>query len=132
MAGQEWLDDYMKNLREDELQKVIVEENFRKNFRFADDKLLKSQGTVRIPVTLRFTQHSLRLDIVASKVPLLISVSSMKDVKMVLYAQTGTVPADGVDCRANYNSNTSQYPCIAQARRPGLGCAGNVPSYCRP
>ena len=83
VSGQQWLDDYLSNLCDEELA-MVREEKSSCTFTFGDGETYRSTRRVIFPCWIGGVRSELSTDVVECNLPLLISKQSMKKGKMVL------------------------------------------------
>ena len=83
VSGQQWLDDYLSNLCDEELA-MVREEKSSCTFTFGDGETYRSTRRVIFPCWIGVVRSELSTDVVECNLPLLISKQSMKKGKMVL------------------------------------------------
>jgi hypothetical protein len=83
VCGQTWLDCYLDGLDEQDKSKVEYTEG-EKMFRFGGGKQLESNGVYHIPAMLAGRTVTIRTDVVASEIPLLLSKDAMKRARVKL------------------------------------------------
>ena len=83
VSGQQWLDDYLNNLCNEELA-MVREEKSNSTVTFGDGVTYRSIKRVVFPCWIGGMRSELSTDVVECNLPLLISKQSMKRGKMVL------------------------------------------------
>jgi transposase InsO family protein len=83
VCGQQWLDNCMSILDEDQKSQVKSKPSERV-FRFGDGQQVTSVCQVTIPATIGNTKCNIETDVVDSKLPLLLSKNALKKAKTVL------------------------------------------------
>ena len=79
----QWLDDYISELPQSELQKVSDKQSARP-FRFGDGKVVHATRKVIIPVKIGQTKCKIETEVVPADIPMLLSKTSLKRASAVL------------------------------------------------
>ena len=96
VCGEEWLRVYIEALPPD-LKKLVrgpIESN--RQFMFGNQGTLKSAATYHIPIIVAGKLKMLEIDCIKSDIPLLISMTAMKELDMVLDLKNDRVTVDNV------------------------------------
>ena len=73
VSGEEWMNEYIENLNEEDKKEVLCCETERKSlFRFGDGVESKSIKTVNIPIVIGSKRMLLEVAVVKNNIPLLI------------------------------------------------------------
>ena len=83
VCGRSWMEDYVAGLPQNDAQLVIREEGWR-TFRFGGGEKLKSLAQVTIPAYIGEQPVSIKVDVVESDLPLLISLKTQKRAGTIL------------------------------------------------
>ena len=94
VCGIEWLEIYLKALTPELREKVKGPIPSKKQFMFGNQGTLTSAATYHIPIKIGGHLKMLEIDCIKSDIPLLISMSAMKDLKMVLDLKHDQVTVD--------------------------------------
>ena len=104
VAGKKWLNIYLDALPED--MKVKVQGPFKggKTFLFGNEGKLKSTEVYKIPIKVAGMIHIVKVDIIASDIPLLLSKDEMKNLGMVLDMKNDAAYINGAPLKVNTTS----------------------------
>ena len=95
VAGKDWLDIYLAALTVDMKNKVEGPTQSNRQFMFGNQGTLKSAATYRIPIKVGGKLKMLEIDCIQSDIPLLISMSAMRELGMVLDLKKDKITIDG-------------------------------------
>lgn len=85
VCGEEWQDTYIGKLTPDEERKLqMTEVHISKTFKFGDGKIVNSTKRINIPVKIGQNKCHIETEFVPSKIPLLLSKTSMKRAGIVI------------------------------------------------
>lgn len=104
VCGQAWFDCYVDSLSSEERRQVIEEEG-RKTFKFGGGEKLKSLGCFFLPAHLAGKKVTIKTDVVASNLPLLLSKEAMKKAKVKLNLIDDTAEILGKEICLNHTSS---------------------------
>ena len=104
VCGQAWFDCYVDSLSSEERRQVIEEEG-RKTFKFGGGEKLKSLGCFFLPAHLAGKKVTIKTDVVASNLPLLLSKEAMKKAKVKLNLIDDTAEILGKEVCLNHTSS---------------------------
>ena len=104
VCGKRWLQEYVDSLSEHDRSTVFSEPSQNK-FKFGAGGTIPSGGSYVIPIYLDGERHRLRVEVVESELPLLLSLGSMKDMGGVLDLPRGKATFFGKEFTLNYTSS---------------------------
>ena len=78
VAGQSWLDMYLEELDEENLALVEGPMESSRTFGFGNNGTLTASKSYKIPVNIAGKETKVKLDIISSDIPLLLSMSAME------------------------------------------------------
>ena len=110
VTGTSWLDDYISLLNDTDRRAVVVFPGVRV-FQFGGGTRLKSLGEYKLPAYVVGKRVMIRTDVVDSDIPMLLSKSAMKDMKVTMYYETDI--ADILGKRVVLNCTSSGHYCIS-------------------
>lgn len=85
MCGEKWLDSYVNDLTEEQVNKIMKTENPSCTpFRFGDVNLVYSTRKVMLPAKIGQTKCHIETEVVKTNIPLLLSKTSLKKAGAVL------------------------------------------------
>lgn len=104
VAGRNWLNIYLKSLPQD--YKHLVEGPFagEKWFQFGNQGVLKSTARYNLPAKLGSTPVTIKVEIIESDIPLLLSKESMKKAGMIIHLSEDTAVVFGQKLNLNTTS----------------------------
>ncbi len=102
VCSRKWIDKYIENLSDFDKQSVVFRES-ENRFKFGAGDALQSEGVYRIPIYISNRRVLLETDVVASHIPLLISLPSMKK----LGVSINTVSDEAIILGKKVNLNTT-------------------------
>ena len=96
VCGKEWLDIYLKALTPELKQMVQGPLPSEKQFMFGNQGKLKSSATYKIPIKVGGKLKMLEIDAIQSDIPLLISMTAMKEMGMILDLKNDRITVDDI------------------------------------
>lgn len=127
VCGTDWMQDYLASLGPEDRDKVVREEGTR-TFSLGGEVRLKSKSTFKIPAMIVGREVLIKTDVVNSKIPLLLSKSSMKKAGVKLDLKNDTAEIFGVNVALNETSSGHYYIPIhkvIKAKKKGLSIVGH-------
>ena len=103
VCGEMWLASYLETLTSVEKESVKIEQS-TSVFKFGDGKRMKSLKRVVLPCVLAGKNVTIRTDVVACNVPLLLSKTSMKRAGMIINLNNDTALIFGKNVKLNVTS----------------------------
>ena len=91
VAGRPWFDLYSKELSLEDQSRIKGPEVSNKMFKFGNNGMLNSLGKYTVPVVIAGKRCMIEFDIIDSDIPLLMSKSAMKKMKMKINLENDTV-----------------------------------------
>ena len=85
VAGEKWLNIYLKSLSSKMKKNVVGPVEGKKCFQFGNQGVLKSKGRYKIPAIIAGTEQSIEVDIISSDIPMLLSKADMKRLGVTLF-----------------------------------------------
>ena len=104
LAGQKWLDIYLKSVPKHLLKEVKGPYSSNTTFEFGNQAKLKSGKAYTIPAIIGDDFHNLEIDIVPSDIPLLLSKDHMKKMGIALDMSNDTATINGKSLEVNTTS----------------------------
>ena len=104
LAGQKWLDIYLKSVPEHLLKEVKGPYSSNTTFEFGNQAKLKSGKAYTIPAIIGDDFHTIEIDIVPSDIPLLLSKDHMKKMGIALDMSNDTATINGKNLEVNTTS----------------------------
>ena len=95
VAGKDWVNIYLDALSPDMRKKVHGPKQSNRQFMFGNQGTLKSAASYNITIKVGGKIQMLEIDCIESDIPLLISMSAMKDLGIVLDLQKDQITIDG-------------------------------------
>ena len=95
VAGKEWVKIYLNALAPELRNKVAGPTQSNRQFLFGNQGTLKSAATYNIPIKVGGKLKMLEIDCIESDIPLLISMTAMKDLGMVLDLKKDRITIEG-------------------------------------
>ena len=90
VAGELWLQNYMKNLEDTSLNQVEISES-RRVFKFCDSRKVIATSKAKLPAQIGNTKCFIKVEIVQEKIPLLLSKTLLKKAGTVLNLQNDNI-----------------------------------------
>ena len=109
VCGKLWLDVYLKSLDKEDQKKVYETEKVKK-FKFGGGTRLKAEGEYSIPAVITGKQVTIKIDVVSSDIPLLLSRTTMKNAGVKMDLEYDRAEIFGQDVALNLTS--SGHNCI--------------------
>lgn len=85
VAGEKWLNIYLKSIPKTMKNKVVGPLEGKKCFQFGNQGVLKSKGRYRVPAVIAGTEVTIEVDIISSDIPMLLSKAEMKRLGATLF-----------------------------------------------
>ena len=106
VAGETWLENYMKNLGDTSLNQVEISES-NKIFKFGDGRKVIATSKAKLPARIGNTKCFINAEIVKEKIPLLLSKMSLKNAGTVLNLKNDKIRMfnEDVDITTSYNGH---------------------------
>ena len=95
VAGEDWFEDYVKNHLTPEDRKKIVKKEGKRIFRFGAGPPIKSIAEVVMPAFVAGMRVSLVADIVRNDIPLLLSITSIKNANGIIFTNNSVISLFG-------------------------------------
>ena len=96
VAGEEWLNVYLEALAPDMRKRVKGPTKSNRQFMFGNQGTLKSAATYEIPIIVGGKPKMLEIDCIKSDIPLLISMTAMRDLGMILDLKNDKISIDNI------------------------------------
>ena len=109
VCGINWFNDYI-SLLDDVDRKAIVKESGKRVFQFGGGTRLKSLGQYMLPSYVVGKRVLVKTDVVSSEIPMLLSKTAMKGMKVKMNYETDT--ADILGKHVNLNCTSSGHYCL--------------------
>ena len=90
VAGELWLQNYMKNLEDTSLNQVEISES-RRVFKFCDSRKVIATLKAKLPAQIGNTKCFIKVEIVQEKIPFLLSKTLLKKAGTVLNLQKDNI-----------------------------------------
>ena len=104
VAGELWLQNYMKNLDDTSLNQVEISES-HKVFKFGDGRKVIATSKAKLPAQIGNTKCFIKAEIVQEKIPLLLSKTSLKKAGTVLNLQNDNIKMFNEDVEVTTSNN---------------------------
>ena len=106
VAGETWLENYMKNLDDTSLNQVEISES-NKIFKFGDGRKVIATSKAKLPARIGNNKCFINAEIVKEKIPLLLSKTSLKKAGTVLNLKNDKIRMynEDVDITTSYNGH---------------------------
>ena len=101
LAGQKWLDIFLKSAPEHLLKEVKGPYHSNTTFEFGNQSLMKAGKAYTIPVIIGEDFHKLEIDIIESDIPLLLSKDHMRKIGIALDMSNDTATVNGKKLEVN-------------------------------
>jgi hypothetical protein len=100
VCGEKWLNNYIGSLSDYD-RSMITQEATSSTFTFGDGRSVSSLKRVVIPCHIAAKRATIRTDVVACDIPLLLSRSSMKQARMSIHFEKDVAVIAGVSVKLN-------------------------------
>lgn len=129
VCGQGWLKAYVNTLSEEAKENIEMMDS-NKKFRFGGGEVFKSCGNYTIPACLAGKAVKIKVDVVKSEIPLLLSKDSMKAARIKINLVDDTAEILGVKTDLRATASGHYYVDIGPTEHSNSGEIFSVESVC--